>query len=107
MPASAGRDAVAFDAFPSFVLKKQLCGQGLLVEQARVGSPATCRSSVRERPDHRSHARRHAETAHSTSECQQSLPGDVQFFLEEPRDDPCHQNNLSGHFPGAIAVFRV
>ncbi len=85
-----------FGAFPSFVLSKQLCDQGLRVEQAHAGWLAAARFSFHERFERLPHFRRHAETAHLTFECQRSLPGDAQFCPEELLDDPCHQNNLFG-----------
>jgi hypothetical protein len=87
-------------SFPSFVLSKQLCDQGLPVEQAHPGSLVTVRSSVRERLEHLLDSSRHTETAHSTFECQRSLPGDAQSCPEEPVDDPYHQNNLSVQLSG-------
>jgi hypothetical protein len=98
MRVSAGPDAVECDAFPSFVLPKQLCGQGLPVEPAPAGLLATCRSSVHERFAPLYHGRRWSEIPHSTSECQQFLPGAAQPFPEEPVDDPCQQDSLSSDF---------
>jgi len=79
----------------TFVLSKQ----GRRVERVHAGLLATVHSSVRERLAHLLHSSRHAETAHLTLECQRSLPGDAQPCLEEPLDDPCNQNNLSGQLP--------
>jgi len=49
MPGSDWRGAAGFDAFPSFVLLKQLCVQAPRVEEVHAGSLAIVRSFARER----------------------------------------------------------
>ena len=93
MPGSDWRGAAGFDAFPSFVLLKQLCVQAPPVEEVHAGSLAIVRSFARERLEHLFHSSRYAETAHSTFEYQRSLPEDGQSCPEVPIDDPCHKDN--------------
>jgi len=86
--ASAQRDAAGSGAFPSPVLSKQLCAQGLRVAQAHAGLIVAVHSSVRERLEQLFHFGRHGEIVHSTRECWRSPLVDAQSYPEEPVDDP-------------------
>ncbi|MDT7810437.1 MAG: hypothetical protein QOJ42_353 [Acidobacteriaceae bacterium] len=98
-PVPAWPDAASIDAFLSFVLSNELCGQDRRVAQVHAEWLAAVHASGRERFEPLVDFGPQAETAHSTLECQRSPLGDAQSCPEESVYDPYHQNSLSRQRP--------